>query len=153
MIKFTGNSLLSVLLVNISMLVISACAQAQEIPSPSAQANYAIALDDNEALLAQSAHGIKREITVTARVKKILPEDKQGLPHQRFLIELSNGSTILIAHDLKYAPSLPIKPLDVVRIHGEYIWNQLGGLIHWTHHSDTAKHESGWIDFNGLRYQ
>ncbi len=110
-------------------------------------------LDDREALQAQSEQAIKREITVTARVKKILPEDVQGLPHQRFLIQLSNGSTVLIAHDLKYAPAVPIKPLDVICIHGEYIWNKLGGLIHWTHRSDSPKHESGWIDFNGQRYQ
>jgi Protein of unknown function (DUF3465) len=118
-----------------------------------AQAQTAIALDDKEALNAQADHAIQREITVQALVKKLLPTDTEGLPHQKFLIELSNGSTILIAHDLKYAPAVPIQPGDVLRIHGEYIWNKLGGLIHWTHHSDTPKHDSGWIDFNGMRYQ
>ena len=53
----------------------------------------------------------------------------------------------------KYAPTVPIQAGNVVRIHGEYIWNRLGGLIHWTHHSDSPKHESGWIEFNGQRYQ
>ncbi len=110
-------------------------------------------LDDQAVLAAQAQHAIKLEVTVVAKVKKLLAEDVQGLPHQRFLIELSNGSTVLIAHDLKMAPVVPIKPGDVVCIHGEYIWNKLGGLIHWTHHSDTPRHEDGWIDFNGLRYQ
>lgn len=117
------------------------------------QAGVAAGLDDKEALSAQTDHAIKREVTVEARVKKLLPTDTEGLPHQKFLIELSNGSTILIAHDLKYAPTVPIKPGDVLRIHGEYIWNKLGGLIHWTHHSDTPRHDSGWIEFNGTRYQ
>jgi len=117
------------------------------------QANVATALDDKEALNAQADHAIKREITVEARVKKLLATDTEGLPHQKFLIELSNGSTILIAHDLKYAPAVPIKAGDVLRIRGEYIWNSLGGLIHWTHHSDTPRHDSGWIEFNGERYQ
>ena len=118
-----------------------------------AQSNTAVALDDKEGLSAQADHAIKREITVEARVKKLLATDTEGLPHQKFLIELSNGSTILIAHDLKYAPTVPIQAGDVLRIHGEYIWNSLGGLIHWTHHSDTPRHENGWIDFNGVRYQ
>ena len=102
---------------------------------------------------AQRDHAIKREITVQAYVKKLLAPDTEGLPHQKFLIQLSNGSTILIAHDLKMAPSVPIKESDIVRIHGEYIWNKLGGLIHWTHHTDTPRHEGGWIDLNGVRYQ
>jgi Protein of unknown function (DUF3465) len=108
---------------------------------------------DQEALTAQADHAIKREITVEARVKKLLATDTEGLPHQKFLIELSNGTTILIAHDLKMAPAVPIQAGDVLKIHGEYIWNARGGLIHWTHHSDTPRHESGWIDFNGARYQ
>jgi Protein of unknown function (DUF3465) len=110
-------------------------------------------LDDSAVLTAQAQHAIKVEVSVTARVKKLLPEDVQGLPHERFLIELSDGSTVLIAHDLKMAPAVPINPGDIVSIRGEYIWNKLGGLIHWTHHTDTPKHENGWIDFNNVRYQ
>src|SRR5271170_4416911 len=47
-------------------------------------------LDDSAVLTAQAQHDIKVEVSVTARVKKILPEDTQGLPHEKFLIELSN---------------------------------------------------------------
>jgi hypothetical protein len=145
-------------IVNIFILTLlgalSACAQNQ-LPENlyTSQSNDRqtsnLAYEDKEAIRAQLDHAIKREITVTAPVKKLLRDDVEGLPHQRFLILLSNGTTILIAHDLKYAPAVPIKQGDVLCIHGEYIWNKLGGLIHWTHHSDTAKHESGWIDFNG----
>ncbi len=126
---------------------------AQQTAQFSNQSNGPVALDDHEAIDAQVAHAIKREITVEAYVKKLLPTDTEGLPHQKFLISLSNGSTILIAHDLKMAPTVPIQPGSVLRIHGEYIWNKLGGLIHWTHHTDTPYHEGGWIDFNGVRYQ
>jgi len=110
-------------------------------------------LDDAAVITAQAQHAVGQEVTVVARVKKLLPEDIIGLPHQRFLIELTNNSTVLIAHDLKFAPAVPIQPGDVVCIHGEYIWNKLGGLIHWTHRSDSPRHESGWIEFNGMRYQ
>ncbi len=117
------------------------------------QNTAAVNLDDSQAIAAQTNQAIGQEITVVARVKKLLEEDTVGLPHQRFLIVLSNGTTILIAHDLKMAPPVPIKAGDILTIHGEYIWNKRGGLIHWTHHSNTPKHESGWIDFNGSRYQ
>jgi hypothetical protein len=109
--------------------------------------------DDSQAIRAQDAHLIKAEITACARVKKLLPDDTEGLPHQKFLLELSNGTTVLVAHDTKYAPHVPIQAGDILIIHGEYIWNRKGGLIHWTHRSDTPRHEGGWIIFNGTRYE
>lgn len=109
--------------------------------------------DDSEALHAQNDHQIKVEVTARAPVYKLLPDDTRGLPHQKFLISLSNGTTVLIAHDTKMAARVPIQPGDSVRIHGEYIWNASGGLIHWTHHTDTPRHEGGWIEFDGKRYE
>jgi hypothetical protein len=108
---------------------------------------------DAEVIEAQNAHAIKLEVTVEAPVLKVLREDDRGLPHQKFLIGLSNGTTVLIAHNLKMASQVPISAGDTVRIHGEYIWNAHGGLIHWTHHTDTPYHEGGWIEFQGVRYQ
>ena len=112
-----------------------------------------LAESQSQILTAQADHAIKVEITVVAPVKKLLPEDDKGLPHQKFLLQLVNGSTILIAHDIAMANRVPIKAGDVVKIHGEYIWNSRGGLIHWTHHTDTPYHEGGWIEFQGVRYQ
>lgn len=108
---------------------------------------------DAQVIACQNACAVKAEVTVQAPVLKLLPEDDRGLPHQKFLIRLSNGTTVLIAHDLKMASAVPIAPGDIVTIHGEYIWNSRGGLIHWTHHTDTPYHEGGWIDLKGVRYQ
>ena len=96
---------------------------------------------------------MKVPITVTAPVKKMLKYDDKGLPHEKFLMVLSNGTTLLVAHDTKMAPYVPVQPGDTVTVHGEFIWNEKGGLIHWTHHSDTPKHQGGYIDFNGKRYE
>ena len=110
------------------------------------------ATGQNEILLAQQRMARKVEITVDARVYKLLADDTEGLPHQRFLILLNNNSTVLIAHDTKFAPRVPLNQGDLVRIHGEYIWNNKGGVVHWTHHSN-GRHEGGWIDYKGQRYQ
>jgi hypothetical protein len=106
-----------------------------------------------EVLAAQANRSRKVELTVTARVLKMLPEDTQGLPHELFLLRMDNGTTIKVAHDTKVAPRVPLQEGDLVRIHGEYIWNEKGGVIHWTHHAFGGRHEGGWIDFNGQRYQ
>jgi hypothetical protein len=109
--------------------------------------------DDTDAIRAQDGHLIKVEITVKAPVKKLLPDDTRGLPHQKFLIELSNGTTVLIAHDTAIAPHVPLQAGDTPIIRGEYIWNERGGLIHFTHHPARSGHEGGFIYFNGIRYQ
>lgn len=107
---------------------------------------------DAAVLKAQRKHRKKVEVTLTARVKELLPPDTDGSPHQRFLLELSNGTTVLVAHNTDLAPEVPIHVGDTLTLHGEYIWNKLGGVLHYTHHS-TTRHESGWIQLNGQTYQ
>lgn len=109
--------------------------------------------DDSEAIAAQQSRAVKVVITVAAPVSRILRDDTRGLPHQKFLISLSNGTTVLVAHNTRQAPRVPVNVGDIVRIHGEYIWNNKGGLIHWTHHSDRPGHEGGFIELNGKRYE
>jgi hypothetical protein len=112
----------------------------------------AAGLADAEVLAAQAASARKVELTVRAPVYRLLPDDNYGLPHQRFLIKLSNNSTVLVAHDTAEAPRVPVEVGHFVTIHGEYIWNPRGGVIHWTHHS-RGRHEWGWIEMDGQRYQ
>ena len=116
-------------------------------------ANVPYAVDDAQIIQAQSQQARKVELTVTAPIKKMLREEDYREPHQRFLLILSNGTTVLVANDLQYGTYAPVQAGNVVRIHGEYIWNERGGVLHWTHKSDEPRHESGYIDFNGMRYQ
>lgn len=104
-------------------------------------------------LSAQQQRASNMEVTVTAPVRKLLPDDTEGLPHQRFLLELANGSTVLVAHNTGEAPRVPVQAGDQVTVHGEFIWNKKGGVLHWTHHSDNGRHEGGYIDYQGRRYQ
>jgi len=46
-----------------------------------------------------------------------------------------------------------VMPGDSVIVHGEYVWNDEGGLIHFTHHDPAPAHEGGWIELRGVRYQ
>jgi hypothetical protein len=109
--------------------------------------------DQSQILAAQANHQRNVELTVSGRVARLLPDDTRGLPHERFLLQLDNGTRVLVAHDTKLAPRVPLQEGDFVRIRGEYIWNQKGGVIHWTHHSPNGRHEPGWIEFNGNRYE
>ena len=47
---------------------------------------------------------------------------------------------------------MKIKKGDHVIVHGEYVWNAQGGLIHFTHHDPQGTHEGGYILDGGTTY-
>jgi hypothetical protein len=87
-------------------------------------------------------------------VEKIVPDDMQGNKHQRFIVSLENGQSLLIVHNSDIAPRiLQIKKGDYLIFRGKYEWNDKGGIIHWTHHDPEGKILGGWIEYKGKRYQ
>jgi hypothetical protein len=87
-------------------------------------------------------------------VIRVLPDDADGSRHQRFIVQLASGQTLLITHNIDVAPGIAgLKVGDSVRFNGEYVWNEKGGVIHWTHHDPQGRHVAGWVLHNGKRYQ
>ncbi|MDO6564642.1 DUF3465 domain-containing protein [Amphritea sp. 1_MG-2023] len=94
------------------------------------------------------------QVTGSGIVSKVLPDDRQGSQHQRFILRLATGQTILIAHNIDLAPRIPaLKPGDSVNFKGEYEWNNQGGVVHWTHLDPQGRHQHGWLEHQGQRYQ
>jgi hypothetical protein len=93
-------------------------------------------------------------ITAQGAVERILADDRDGLPHQRFVIRTDGGISLLIAHNLDLAPRLDgLRPGDRVLVLGEYEWNAQGGVMHWTHDDPAGHHPTGYIEWRGRRYQ
>jgi len=87
-------------------------------------------------------------------VINILSDDTEGSRHQRFILRLASGQTVLIQHNIDVAPRIDdLKVGDAVSFSGEYVWNQQGGLVHWTHHDPAGRHVGGWIKHLGQTYQ
>ncbi|MDO1510308.1 MULTISPECIES: DUF3465 domain-containing protein [unclassified Neisseria] len=87
-------------------------------------------------------------------VSKTLPDDNKGSRHQRFILKLSSGQTLLVAHNIDLAPKIErLKKGDKVEFYGEYEWSERGGVIHWTHHDPKGRHPDGWLKHNGVMYQ
>lgn len=102
----------------------------------------------------QSNVQLNVQLEVTATVIKLLSDDNNGRRHQRFIIKLSDGHTILVAHNIDLAPRIDnLKVGDQVTVFGEYEWNKKGGVLHWTHHDPDQRHPGGWIRHKGNQYQ
>ncbi|SSR93999.1 Protein of uncharacterised function (DUF3465) [Acinetobacter baumannii] len=90
----------------------------------------------------------------SGRVKAILREDNDGTKHQKFILVLKNGLSILVAHNIDLAPKIEdLHKGDIVEFNGEYEYNEKGGVLHWTHHDPQNRHENGWLKHNGHIYQ
>lgn len=93
-----------------------------------------------------SAHASGVEVQGKGVVERVLSDDTEGARHQRFIVRLASGQTLLIVHDIDIAPRLaPLNVGDTVAFRGEYVWNDQGGLVHWTHHDPSGEHQAGWL--------
>jgi hypothetical protein len=87
-------------------------------------------------------------------VQRLLADDTSGDQHQRFILQLASGQTLLVAHNIDIAPRLNgLQTGDTVAFFGEYVYTDQGGTIHWTHHDPSGTHVAGWLEWNGRRYQ
>jgi hypothetical protein len=94
------------------------------------------------------------QVQGSGRVSRVLADDNDGSRHQRFIVQLSSGQTLLVAHNIDLASRVAsIKAGDSVEFNGEYEWNERGGVIHWTHRDPQGSHADGWIKHEGRTYQ
>ena len=95
-----------------------------------------------------------QQVQGSGRVVRILADDNDGSRHQRFILEMNSGQTLLVAHNIDLAPRISSLSIgDSVAFYGEYETNPQGGVIHWTHHDPQGRHVAGWLEHRGRRYQ
>jgi len=125
------------------------------IPAPAATPAAAIAepepIGEIEAAFSERRSGFMTE--ASGRVSKILPDDREGSRHQRFVVDLPSGHSVLVTHNVDLAERVPLRRGERVRFRGQYEWNDLGGVVHWTHHDPQGHHDTGWIEHRDERYQ
>ena len=113
--------------------------------------NFANSTSLNEAY---KNHKSNVQVQGSGKVIRILSDDNQGSRHQKFILKLSSGNTILIAHNIDLAPRVKsISKGDTVQFYGEYEWSKKGGVVHWTHRDPNGHHTGGWLKHNGRTYQ
>jgi len=111
---------------------------------------------DQDAILARAFDRRAGSLQVEGSgvVTAVLPDDNDGSRHQRFILTLASGQTLLVAHNIDLAPRISgLRSGDRVAFFGEYEWNPRGGVIHWTHHDPQGRHVAGWLKHQGRVYQ
>jgi hypothetical protein len=99
-------------------------------------------------------HAHDLQVRGSGTVVKVLPDDTEGGRHQRFIVRLASGQTLLVAHNIDIAPRVEdLEAGDTVAFSGVYEWNAQGGTIHWTHHDPEGTHAHGWLRHDGTTYQ
>jgi len=94
------------------------------------------------------------QVSGSGNVSRILSDDNKGSRHQRFILRLASGQTLLVAHNIDLAPRIDtLRNGDEVLFFGEYEWDAKGGVIHWTHHDPNNRHIGGWLKHNGRTYE
>ncbi|EOA6574837.1 DUF3465 domain-containing protein [Vibrio cholerae] len=117
---------------------------------------FSVSLYANDAVLQQAYLSQQSDLQVQGfgQVSKVLPDDNDGSRHQKFILKLNSGQTLLVAHNIDLAPRIPnLKVGDSVEFYGEYEWNKKGGVFHWTHKDPQNRHAHGWLKHNGQVYE
>lgn len=152
--------LFALLIFTLGLALLNSVNKQQLLESDSAQAQLALAAGENVAgadvLIAEAFRNGRSNVQLggEGRVARILPDDNNGSRHQKFLLELESGHTLLIAHNIDLAPRVEsLREGEVIEFYGEYEWNQKGGVIHWTHHDPKGVHPGGWLKYQGRVYK
>ena len=101
-----------------------------------------------DAVITRAYQDHRSGVSVTGEgvVVEVLPDDNDGSRHQRFILKLSSGHTILVAHNIDLAARIPaLQTGERVAFRGVYEWNSEGGVVHWTHGDPRGRHEAGWV--------
>ena len=87
-------------------------------------------------------------------VEQVLQDDNDGSRHQRFILRLESGQTLLVSHNIDLASRLAeLETGDRVLFRGQYEWNDRGGILHWTHHDPSGSRHGGWLQHLGTTYR
>ncbi|WP_084156482.1 DUF3465 domain-containing protein [Desulforegula conservatrix] len=157
-ISIEGSHMKKILLIAVALLLAylffnaPSAFEKNDVTSPIVDKSF----DKSDTIIANafSNHQSNLQISGQGVVTKLLPDDNSGSRHQKFIIKLSSGQTLLVAHNIDLAPKInSLRQGDSVQFYGEYEWNGKGGVLHWTHRDPKGSHVDGWLEHEGQKYQ
>jgi hypothetical protein len=136
-----------------ALLALALAAWAAQTLQDRAARSGPAATTDSQILEAYRSRRSELMVEGGGRVSRILDDDRQGSRHQRFLVTLDGGHTLLVAHNIDVAARVPLEAGDTIDFRGQYEWNEKGGVLHWTHRDPEERHPGGWIRHEGRVFE
>ncbi len=67
--------------------------------------------------------------------------------HEGFLLKLDGDCDLLlrVETNVDLTGPVPLHDGERVVVKGEYEWNPMGGVVHWTHHDPRGRHAGGYV--------
>jgi hypothetical protein len=97
-----------------------------------------------------NAKSNRPQVAITGVVSQILPEDRNGRPHQKYIIAVDSKINLQIVSNLEFGKA-PVLVGKSVTICGEFL--RVGqGMIHWTHFDPHGGHADGFTIVDGKVY-
>ncbi|MDD5057244.1 MAG: DUF3465 domain-containing protein [Sideroxydans sp.] len=128
--------------------------QTESIGAPPSISKHGGNEPDSAVSSAYANHQSNIQVSGIGVVVKLLPNDNDGSAHQKFILRLASGQTLLIAHNIDLAKKIDsLREGDTVEFYGQYEWNEKGGIVHWTHHDPQGSHVGGWLKHQGQMFQ
>ena len=101
------------------------------------------------------------EVTLSGYVTRVLgTRTTEGGTHEGFEFATAScapqnrpcaSAAIRVEDNTDITGPVPLQRGDAVTLRGQYECND--GVIHWTHRDPRGRHEGGYIEVNGARYQ
>lgn len=112
------------------------------------------ALPDNQRLIEAFEQG-RTGIWVSGHgtVNQLIGDETvDGEIHQRLVVRVSDGLSLIIRHSVEASDRIPLQQGDTVAFQGRYEWNGRGGMLARTHHDPEQPGGGGWIRHKGTLY-
>lgn len=126
------------------VLGLSACAGAQQTP------------DNGAVCRIYSAQQSRAEVVADGTVIDVLGTRRgPSGDHEGFLLRLNGGCDLLVRVEtnVDLTGPVPLRASQRVVVKGEYEYDPMGGVIHWTHHDPRGRHDGGFVRVGDRTYQ
>lgn len=95
------------------------------------------------------------EVVVRGTITRVLGVAQgRTSPHEGFLVRLDSACrvTVRVESNADFTGTFPIAAGNRAVVKGEYEYYPIGGVIHWTHRDPRGRHEGGFVEVGGRRY-
>jgi hypothetical protein len=99
-----------------------------------------------------SGHGVDYIEVSSVPVVQLLPDDLQGNQHQKWVVQLANGSRVTCVFNISLSQKIPLQVGSIVSMGGQLVVDHGTDILHWLHQDPNGQRPIGYVDLNGVRY-